>query len=1071
MARRYYDTPQRVFQLFKNHPALSQLYSEFGIEIDGIKRVSEFLVLNHDKIETYDLKNLYNSQTPNTLESDQDNPVSGQVEEFINLPTTNLEQGDIYFVQNPYPGKYYIWNGINWIEDDRSKEKSRIQYLDQLYQEHGHKVWEDESGFFIAIEESNSFKWEKVEIATPDRTVIRKSQLPSNPTIGEVYEVLGEDLIDIIASLYGLVDYGMTPPWNQYQSSQHTNLQELLNITIYLYRYGVTDNFYETNIWDFIPEYDREQMQALPKIKLFMESLGRKLDQIEDKLNRLEDVYDIDEVPEEMLDHLGQMLGYEKEDFSLSSVSFRELLKNIIEIYKIKGTNYSFSFFFKFLGFNVNLKEFYFNRDVRNPEAFPGMDVENVEYYLTTTNPIQETVWGNPAPYLDQIRSLNDWQVEYDALLANGCENPINYMLGKEAYNNGSQWHANPWKYFKTNLIEYELNPFFDKVNLTSSDNETIRKYIRFLSPTYLFTWINVNLLPWVESFSVSENVIEYLTMEIEKTFGDTENGEWKDYEELEDYLQVWDETKNMLVPYTEADTMFTEIERTFGQTINGQWQDYDQVGAYLRHDGVYIRQPGHPSHITNVFHDGSTRLNFDNLGIMLKPNNQNDWDDLYPTLADMPQTAAEYTVAFVEETGLYYMYKDPAPYWMLIESEDEIPNSVDQDHEFNTYTQLQGKVGAQLIDGTVYKVIEEDSYYIYHNNPSRWELVTDFSIVPNNIDNEYIFNTYYQLLLISPPIVNDIYRVLETNRYYRYIDENASWVQTIETQDRYYNWLDYSYRPFPSYPINVTPSPGVRLKINTINFVWDEIYAQQGYWIQVAKNSNFSDLKHEEFIHDGKNYVQNLLLENDNYFWRVRTRNNLQFLQFHQDKIAQIEDDVQMIISAGQDIHITQEDETFAADYFIFDGVDTYTVRPDLSGIELNKLIEIFSATGNIFHWNSWSSIFRFEVYALPFPHNGQVIDDVNYQYIKPIRDEFTNELVATQITLEWEAETNIESYQLLVAQESDMSQLAVNAQTDQNFWTVELANNTYYWQYRAKKFNSDWEEWSNIMQFTIDV
>jgi hypothetical protein len=294
----------------------------------------------------------------------------------------------------------------------------------------------------------------------------------------------------------------------------------------------------------------------------------------------------------------------------------------------------------------------------------------NVEYYLTTTNPIEETQWGNPAPHLENIRSLNDWDLEIDLLEANGCDNPARYMLGLESYNNdGSTYHQNPWTYFKTNLIEYELNPFFEKVNLTSSDNETIRKYIKFLSPTYLFTWININLYPWIEDVNIFDNVDEWLEVQIGKTFGDTIDGEYRDYENVVDYFQVWDEKQNKLIPYTEADDMTTSIVNYLN--LGGD----DQVGAFLRHDGVYIRQPGHPSHITNVFHDGSKRLNFDNLGIMIKPTADVDYDNLYTTLLQLPNTSIPGTIAYVEETELYYIYKDPSPEWEIL-SLEESPSS-----------------------------------------------------------------------------------------------------------------------------------------------------------------------------------------------------------------------------------------------------------------------------------------------------------------------------------------------------------------------------------------------------------
>jgi len=978
MARIYYDTPQRVYQLFKNHPSLSQIYSEFSIDIDAIKRVTEFLVLNHDKIIKYDLQKIYNSRTPLSIEDDQKNPISGEVFDFDNLPIS-ANQNDIYYVKNPYPGKYYIWKD-GWKEDINSKDRPQIVYLQSLYDKNGYKIWEYEFGYYVATEDG----WEKVETASEDYTVIRLSELPKNPILGTIYKVLGEDLIDILASLYGFIDKGLVPPWNQYQSQKKTNLQELFNMTIYLYRYGVTDNFYEKNIWQFLPEYDREQMLSQPKIKLFMESIGRKLDQIEDKLVRLQDVYNIDETPDELLDYLGQMLGYEKEDFSLSSVSFRELLKNIIEIYKIKGTNYSFSFFFKFLGFNVNLKEFYFNKNVRNPESFPGIEDENVEFYLTTTNPIYETNYGNPANNLGQIRNLNDWKMEKDALIAKECLNPIQYMLGNEPYNNGLLWHSNPWTYFKTNLIEYQLNPFFDKVNLTSSDNETIKKYIRFLSPTYLFTWINVNLAPWIDDFSILENIEEHMTMEIEKTLGDiTQNG-FADYDDFEDYLKVWDVKKNELVSYTKADELIISIMNNLN--IGGD----DKIGTYLRRDGTYIRQPGHPSNITNIFHNGAIYFGFDNLGIMIKNYNNIDYDVKYQSFNDLPLLAQEDTIAFIEETKLYYIYKDPSPYWELIE-------------------------------------------------------------FTNIVSPENIFSTYSELIQKQDAIINEIYKTADTGRFYKYHNDPPSWVLT-SLENRYKKWMDYSYRSYPSYPINVQPSSGIKLKTNIINFIWDEIYAQQGYWVQIAKDINFINMIKEEFIYDSKNYIANVLLENDNYYWRIRTKNNLSINELSENDFNKIKLLYPEII-----------------EYFDFNGIN-YNLK-ELSNNNLNNLISILSASGNKFNWGQWSSIYRFELSGLPFPYNNQIIDNLNYQYIKPVYDEFNNSLVAIKINIEWPSISNTELYEFALYNNEEMLHIIYIDKININKVTIDISNGDYYWKYRIKKFNKNWEDWSDTLHFKVNI
>lgn len=570
------------------------------------------------------------------------------------------------------------------------------------------------------------------------------------------------NLIDQIANLYGFTG---GPPWNTFTSPNHIKLTELLNMTIYLYKFGNTDNFYAKRIFDFIPENDREYIQSQPKLKLTVEALGRKLDDLEDRISRMHDVIDIDDTPDALLDYLGQNLGYEREDFTLSDVSFRELLKNIIEIYKIKGTNYSFSFFFKFLGFEVNLKEFFFNREVSNPESFPGVDKERVENFLTTTNPVRETgdpsqgIYLTPTKFLDQTRNLNEWDVEYNSLVAHGCLNPSEYMRGLESFNNdGVTWHQSPWTYFKTNLIEYELNPFVNNLSLTANDNETIRKYVRFLSPTYLFTWINVNLNPWIEDLTLITSDLDSdddWLIEIEKIMGDPRpsaeytpwpahqpgamgvpshnpgdpwvqtvntspgfnglhnDGNYLDYEDMENYIEIYDWVNpNDPIDYNKEHIVF-DIQNLMN--IGG----LDQIGTYLRHNGIHIRQPGHPKYITDAYHKATPRMAFDNVGIWIKLSTETDMEE---------------------------------------------------------------------------------------------------------------------------------------------------------------NWRDYSSKAWPTVPVYIDPPDGSLVKnTNVINFEWEEIEGQIGYWIQMSNDRNFNNIViNESTLSQTTNYYTSPILHNDRYYWRVRTKNEL---------------------------------------------------------------------------------------------------------------------------------------------------------------------------------------------------
>ena len=108
----------------------------------------------------------------------------------------------------------------------------------------------------------------------------------------------------------------------------------------------------------FVPDYDGQVISSTTHLKIYFDGLGILLDTLD---QRIEDMYtlgDIDTVDEAYLQYLAQLLGYQKEDFSIQNISFRELIKNLVDIYQTKGTEYSFELFFKLLGFDAEVRKF-----------------------------------------------------------------------------------------------------------------------------------------------------------------------------------------------------------------------------------------------------------------------------------------------------------------------------------------------------------------------------------------------------------------------------------------------------------------------------------------------------------------------------------------------------------------------------------------------------------------------------------------------------------------------------------------------------------------------------------------
>lgn len=665
--------------------------------------------------------------------------------------------------------------------------------------------------------------------------VLHDSELNDN-TLNAFYN--DSDMIDEIGELYGF-SLGVGQTWAQLVSVKDTPATVLLNYTLYYYKFATTDNFYEKHFINFLPEYDREQIQKSDKLKLTIESIGRKLDDLEDKISRILDIYDFDKCPDDILDYLGQNLGYEKEDFTLSNVSFRELLKNIIEIYKIKGTNYSFSFFFKLLGFEINLKEFYFNRDLKNPENFPGMDDTRVEYFLSTNNPLLDTseieagITAEPAEYLRETRNLDDWETEFSSLVTAGCLNPSEYLRGLESYNNdGLTFHSNPWLYFKTNLIEYELNPFINRLNLTASDNETIKKYIHFLSPTYLFTWINVNLRPWIEDINIVSDSNDDWQIEIFKTLGDprptpdpwpfdkktAEDGGFEppylDYEDVSNWIELYDD----------SDTLVFNL-------VNNLNLGGDEImGTTLKRDGVHIRQPGHPQHITDARHRADKRLSFDLLGLNIKnftdPDEEAYWLDYsYRPYPALPINPSPFDGKTISDTNIItFDWEDiigQQGYWIQVSTTQIFSDIIFED---DTLTISEYDPGTNLNNNIYYwRIKVRNDADLSEEDPLRWG---PWSSIWN-----------FKLKALPFPFDGEV------------LDTETQYVLPI------YNW-------------NSTNTQQLFIAAR-FSFLWESFAGIQMYEIQID-----SSILTEPLIYQTSSNTYSIDLSNGVYTWKIRSKN-----------------------------------------------------------------------------------------------------------------------------------------------------------------------------------------------------
>lgn len=320
-------------------------------------------------------------------------------------------------------------------------------------------------------------------------------------------------LISFTAEGRAINDFGFIP-------------QKVFRQILYSFKYSTIKKFFKENWHKFVPDFDVLTIKNSDQLEVFQEALMQEFDRLAETIDEIYNVVDVDKIPDKYLNYLAQAIGYEREDENfLYNASFRELIKNIIEIYKIKGTNFSFELFFNFLGFEVNVNEFWFDKRFSDPnisinEYTAVSDRNNFGFYLTTIKPTEYIPSGMRNPYAvteEEIIGTLDGN-EFNRTLAI-TDTTAEQILGIEPGYTGT-----PYTYFKTNIMEFTLERISENPKdtgeatanedeetaeggLSAEDIEIIRLYANFLTPIFISRNIVVVTAP-IESFAQT-----YLTL------------------------------------------------------------------------------------------------------------------------------------------------------------------------------------------------------------------------------------------------------------------------------------------------------------------------------------------------------------------------------------------------------------------------------------------------------------------------------------------------------------------------------------------------------------------------------
>ena len=285
---------------------------------------------------------------------------------------------------------------------------------------------------------------------------------------------------------------------------------EMFRQLLFSFKYGTIKTFFRNNYEYFMPSYDAAIINDTPKLKIWQEAFMQEFDIFAQVIDDIKDINNIDTVGEEYLDYIAQLVGFERGDTNLSDSLFREITKNIIEVYRIKGTNFSFELFFNFIGFEIEVieywfdKRFYFSNNLVNPYT-KETNRNKFAFYLTPDKPTDAVPANVSNPFIIMDNQLTDIRngLCFDKKLEGADATELKRWLDIE----GDPDDGYNYTYFKTNVVEYSISKITSEdipEGLTKEDENTIQSYTNFLTPIFVSKKVVINITPFEDDASAT---------------------------------------------------------------------------------------------------------------------------------------------------------------------------------------------------------------------------------------------------------------------------------------------------------------------------------------------------------------------------------------------------------------------------------------------------------------------------------------------------------------------------------------------------------------------------------------
>lgn len=259
----------------------------------------------------------------------------------------------------------------------------------------------------------------------------------------------------------------------------------------YQYKTNYVESFFQNNWQTFLPNVEVEELDCNPSAKAFVEGVMKIFDKFDNIITETKKFKSYDEIPFEYINYLTQLIGFEQKTLMLEETSeeeIRVLAKNILDIYSKKGTQSSFELLFNFLGFNVDITRYFFDRRYyytnSNPETAETNN-KSFKFYLTKNNPadniknafeVYEVITENEFSYAYRVDNFDDLVEQYG----------LECVLGFDDFDkNGNFYEGDVYKYFKTNYITIVPKNKSSLENLTTNQLKTVSAILNLICPAF----------------------------------------------------------------------------------------------------------------------------------------------------------------------------------------------------------------------------------------------------------------------------------------------------------------------------------------------------------------------------------------------------------------------------------------------------------------------------------------------------------------------------------------------------------------------------------------------------------